>query len=106
MKVESWLERTAVSRMIATGGASRCLDSAGADSRGHSCREGASGKAAGTTQPNDVKALIVFRRGDVGCEIANVKNLRSGYVYHAWSAKKPILRMITVALGAPEKTAE
>ena len=43
---------------------------------------------------------------DVGCEIANVKNLRSGYVYHAWSAKKPILRMITVALGAPEKTAE
>ena len=55
---------------------------------------------------NDVKASIVFRCGDAGCEIANVRNLRSGYVYHAWSAKKPILRMITVALSAPEKTAE
>ena len=54
----------------------------------------------------DEKPSLLFRCGAAGCEIANVKNLRSGFEFQAWSAKQPILRTVAVALSAPEKTAE
>ena len=52
------------------------------------------------------KASIEFRCGEAGCEIANVKNLRNGYVFHAGSAKKPILRTIVVALRSADIKAD
>ena len=54
----------------------------------------------------DEKPSILFRCGAVGCEIANVKNLRSGYVFQAWSAKQPILRTVAVALRSADNKAD
>ena len=54
----------------------------------------------------DEKPSILFRCGASGCEIANVKNLRSGYVFQAWSAKQPILRTVAVALRSADNKAD
>ena len=54
----------------------------------------------------DEKPSLLFRCGAAGCEIANVKNLRSGYVFQAWSAKQPILRTVAVALRSADNKAD
>ena len=54
----------------------------------------------------DGKRSIEFRCGDGGCEISNVKNLRSGYVFHSWTAKKPNMRTIAIALKVAENKAD
>ena len=54
----------------------------------------------------DEKPSLLFRCGASGCEIANVKNLRSGYVFQAWSAKQPILRTVAVALRSADNKAD
>ncbi len=54
----------------------------------------------------DGKRSIEFRCGESGCEISNVKNLRSGYVFHAWRAKQPILRTVAIALRSADNKAD
>ena len=54
----------------------------------------------------DEKPSLLFRCGAAGCEIANVKNLRSGFEFQAWSAKQPILRTVAVALRSADNKAD
>ena len=55
---------------------------------------------------SDEKPSLLFRCAAAGCEIANVKNLRSGFEFQAWSAKQPILRTVAVALRTADNKAD